>query len=113
LCTSQLAKLPRSLAKAHRLAAQAVEEARSAASHGTARVHEWFPHWNVTSEVSGDSPYRGLVLKADKWRPDLLVVGSYGKSATGRALLGSVSQQVLAVQSARFASRDPEKIRRD
>ena len=33
------------------------------------------------------------VLESDRWRPDLLVVGSHGRSA---AVLGSVSQKVLS-----------------
>jgi nucleotide-binding universal stress UspA family protein len=102
---AQLARLPRAVANARRLAAQAMGEARALANQGASRVLKRFPHWRVTAEACGDSPYRALVLKADKWRPDLLVIGSHGRSAAGRALLGSVSQQVLshAVCSVRVA----------
>jgi nucleotide-binding universal stress UspA family protein len=86
------------------------------------RVRAEFPEWQVHPETTPDyAPYRALVVKADKWRPDLLVVGSHGRSAVGRALLGSVSQQVLShaicsVRVARFredASRlagDPVRV---
>ncbi|HSK64405.1 MAG TPA: universal stress protein, partial [Pyrinomonadaceae bacterium] len=36
-----------------------------------------------------------LVAKADEWSPDLIVVGSHGRTALGRFVLGSVSQRVL------------------
>jgi nucleotide-binding universal stress UspA family protein len=42
-----------------------------------------------------DSPYRAIVREAERWHADLVVVGSQGRSAVGRALLGSVSQLVL------------------
>ena len=104
---ADLAKLPRTAALAHHLAAQALAEARSRAAEGAARVRERFPKWHVTAEACGDSPYRGLVLKADKWRPDLVAVGSNGRSAVGRMVLGSVSQNVLAhaICSVRVARR--------
>ena len=86
----------------------ALAEAKTTAAHGAERVRAEFPRWRVESEVAPDySAYRALVLKAEKWRPDLIVVGSHGRSAAGRALLGSVSQNVLdhaacSVRVARF-----------
>lgn len=107
LTENKLITLPPAVANAHRLAAQALADARSLAEGGVKRVREQFPAWKVTAEACGDSPYRGLVLKADRWRPDLIVVGSHGRSAVGRMVLGSVSQNVLAhaVCSVRVARR--------
>ena len=88
------------------LALAAIKEARATADHGVERVRAEFPSWNVRAETAPDySPYRALVLKTEKWRPDLVVVGSQGKSAAKRVLLGSVSQKVLhhAVCSVRVA----------
>lgn len=90
------------------LAQAALAEARATAARGADRVRGEFPLWKVEPATAPDySAYRALVLKADRWRPDLVVVGSHGRSAAGRALLGSVSQNVLAhaacsVRVARF-----------
>lgn len=101
-----LAKEPAIIRAAHILARAALEEARSMAARGAERVRAEFPAWKVDAEAAGDyAPYRALVQKADKWRPDLLVVGSHGRSAAGRAVFGSVSQNVLshAICSVRIA----------
>jgi nucleotide-binding universal stress UspA family protein len=103
-----LAKEPPIIRNARVLAQAAIAEAKSTAARGVQRVTTEFPAWTVTTETTPDySAYRALVLKADKWRPDLVVVGSHGRSAAGRALLGSVSQKVLShamcsVRIARF-----------
>jgi nucleotide-binding universal stress UspA family protein len=59
------------------------------------RVHASFPKWTVTSEASCGSPAYELVTRADKIKSDLLVVGSHGRGALGRLLMGSVSQRVV------------------
>ena len=81
---------------AHTLARLAMDEARRTCAQGAARVRSLFPHWDVREEVSGDVPHRGLVMAAEKASPDLLVVGSHGRSGIGRMVLGSVSQNVLS-----------------
>lgn len=97
------------------LAQAAIKEAKSTAARGVERVRAEFPGWKVLLETTPDfAPYRALVLKAEKWRPDLIVVGSHGRSAAARVLLGSVSTKVLSqahcsVRVARFRE-DPGRL---
>jgi nucleotide-binding universal stress UspA family protein len=106
-------ELSPSLKRVRTLAAQAMKEARLTAARGAGRVKGVFPGWNVRTVAVGDSPYRAIVREAESWRPDLLVVGSQGRSGVGRVLLGSVSQLVLqhAPCSVRIA-RCPEDVTR-
>ena len=45
--------------------------------------------------VAGDSPAQEIVAYAEKEKADLIVIGSKGKSATARFLLGSVASKVV------------------
>ncbi|HEV2764016.1 MAG TPA: universal stress protein, partial [Pyrinomonadaceae bacterium] len=67
-------------------------------AHARARILSDFPNWQVQTRVLEGSPARELLRQADVWRPDLIVVGSQGRSALGRLLLGSVSK-VLATSA--------------
>jgi nucleotide-binding universal stress UspA family protein len=79
-------------------AARLLVEARGNAEHACRRVLSYFPDWEVRTEVLEGSSSRELLRKAEEWRPDLIVVGSQGRSALGRFLLGSVSKK-LATKS--------------
>jgi nucleotide-binding universal stress UspA family protein len=59
------------------------------------RLQSKFPNWKVSAHSSCGSPARELMATAEKWKPDLIVVGSHGRTALGRFVLGSVSQRVL------------------
>jgi nucleotide-binding universal stress UspA family protein len=95
------------------LATEAKSEAEALADRGAERVRHRYPSWKVERVASADSPYRAIVTRAGEWKPDLVVVGSHGRSAAGRAVLGSVSQQVLhyAPCSVRIARR-PDDVSR-
>jgi nucleotide-binding universal stress UspA family protein len=75
--------------------ARVVEEARAMALRAKERLRKNFPGWQVSAEACADSPAWGVLKKADNLKPDLIVVGSQGRSALGRLVMGSVSQKVL------------------
>lgn len=83
------------LKKARALSEQAVEEARKQAVQTSERIKAAFLSWKVDAEAYGDSPAWATIKKADEWGADLVVVGSQGRSALSRMILGSVSQKVL------------------
>ena len=94
-------------------AKRAVQEAENIALRGRSRVSALFPKWKVSEIVSYGSPAWEIVFTADKWQPDLAVVGSHGYSALGRFVLGSVSQVVLteapcSVRVARGRVEEPD-----
>jgi nucleotide-binding universal stress UspA family protein len=78
---------------------EALAGARVDSAEGAARVAKLFPKFKIHSEVAADSPYWALVKKADELRADLLVVGSEGRSAFGRLILGSVSMNAALYAS--------------
>jgi nucleotide-binding universal stress UspA family protein len=83
------------LAPLYAKAKRAMEETEALAQKARARVAALFPSWTVTATVSSGSPAWELVFLCDSWQPDLVVVGSQGRGALGRFVLGSVSQVVL------------------
>lgn len=72
-----------------------VEETRSLALRAAERLQKNFPGWQVGVEAYADSPAWGVLKKAGEWKPDLVVVGSQGRNALSRLVMGSVSQKVL------------------
>ncbi len=86
-------------------------EARDAVGRARRQVASAFPDWEVRSAVLEGDPSEELLKWAEEWRPHLIVVGSQGRSALGRLLLGSVSKTVAerAHGSVRVARRVAEK----
>ncbi|MGB7731844.1 MAG: universal stress protein [Candidatus Acidiferrum sp.] len=51
--------------------------------------------WSVSPNVILDNPRHALPRAASEWKADLVVMGSHGRGAVGRLLLGSTAQAVL------------------
>lgn len=91
----RVAQNPTTLQKDYAKGSQSVEEALRLARQARERLQKSFPEWEVSAEVSNGSPAWEVISHADSWKPDLIVVGSHGRSVFGRFVLGSVSQKVL------------------
>ena len=88
-------QIPAGLKRARAHAAGIVKEAKELAERGSKRVQQIFSGWRVNYEATNGSPAHELLNRAREWQPDLIVVGSHGRTALGRFVLGSVSQKVL------------------
>jgi nucleotide-binding universal stress UspA family protein len=84
------------LAQARAETEQATEEASELAREGIRRVRRCFPDWQVFADPVVGIAAPAILQKADNWRAQLIVLGSHGRSALGRFVLGSVSKQVAA-----------------
>ena len=84
-----------SLLYAQRQSEIVLNEARDFANEARDQVQAYFPHWSVRAETLAGSAGWELINKANEWRPDLIVLGSHGRSAVSRFVLGSVSKKVV------------------
>ena len=84
-----------------------INTAEQLAETGANCLQKHFPKWNVQLESSAGNPADTLLEKARQWPADLIVVGTHGRSALGRAVLGSVSLKLIreAPCSVRVARR--------
>jgi nucleotide-binding universal stress UspA family protein len=71
-----------------------VEHLELLAQRASARINSLMPGWSVEPLVSFGSAASIIIEKAEEWRPDLIIAGSHGRSAAGRACFGSVSQKL-------------------
>jgi nucleotide-binding universal stress UspA family protein len=88
-------QIPAGVKRARQHAAEIVGHAQELVERAAKRVAHIFPQWTVRHEAVSGSPAWELLSRISEWRPDLAVVGSHGRTALGRFVLGSVSQRVL------------------
>ena len=72
------------------------KESLALARRARSRIQQLFPGWEIQAEAGLGSPGGNIIAKADEWLPDLIVVGSHGRTALGRMFFGSVSQKVTS-----------------
>ncbi|AEP13434.1 MULTISPECIES: universal stress protein [Chloracidobacterium] len=92
-----------------------LEDARLAVPRHWARsaadiLRRRFPQWVVREETRAGAPAREILKFADEWSPDLIVLGSHGRSTLGRLFFGSVSRKVML--EARAAVRIGRRLER-
>ncbi len=77
-------------------AKEGLERARMFVQYAADKIRKNFPGWNIETRVYPNSPAWGVLHAAERWKPDLIVLGSHGRSVLGRIVIGSVSQKVLS-----------------
>jgi nucleotide-binding universal stress UspA family protein len=88
-------KVSSSLKQAQTHGERVIKEAEEFAAKAARRLRSEFPEWNVKSQVITGTPAWELIDAANDWKADLVIVGSEGRSAIERFLLGSVSKRVV------------------
>jgi len=74
---------------------QQFDEAQKLADEAADILRVKFPDWQIKSAARAETPHWAIILEAKELQPDLVLVGSQGRSALGRMFFGSVSQKVL------------------
>lgn len=75
-------------------ALKAVSEARQLVDEAIHYLRTNFPSWNVHGQAMVGNPSSAIIKQAVEWDIDLIVVGTHGRSAIGRLILGSVSHEI-------------------
>lgn len=106
-------KVPADLKRVYSRIKAAVKAAQQSVERARDRVKTNFPKWSVRAQASSGSAAWELLARAEQFKPDLIVVGSHGRSALGRLVLGSISQKVLteaacSVRVARGRVEEPD-----
>jgi nucleotide-binding universal stress UspA family protein len=114
LNTPPSGRVPSVVQESRVAATNMMEEADTLARKGAERLKTLCPTWQVTAQTSTDSPAWALVLEADAWEADLIVVGINRGSSIRGLFMGSVSQLVVsearcAVRVARGQGAEPER----
>ena len=107
--------VPTAVRRAHEHGRNELEQAGVLAGRASEQIRSLFPNWRVSYQAEADSPAWALILRADEWKPDLIVMGARGLSVFGgRVIFGSVSQRVLyearcSVRIARGPGRNTDR----
>jgi len=75
-------------------AARSKLKAQKRVREGSLLLRTMFPQWTVRDKILIGETADAILSEAKRWKPDLIVVGSNGRSSIGRFLLGSVSRSL-------------------
>lgn len=81
--------------KQHDESAEVFAETWETVRRAAGGIRSRFPAWQVTAHATYGSPAWEILLKANEFKPDLIVVGAQGVSGIDRILVGSVAQKIL------------------
>src|SRR5262249_25154857 len=70
-------------------------EAETLANRAAEHIAALFPLWAVFAGALSGTPAKAIMSTCGSWHPELVVLGSHGRSAVARAFLGSVSLELV------------------
>src|SRR5579863_7598716 len=76
-------------------AAEEFDRAGHAVKFAAELCTQILPNWQVSTDAWVGVAKSSLLKRAESWKPDIMVMGSHGRSVVGRLILGSVSQYIL------------------
>ncbi len=76
-----------------------METAKLTAFQACDYIRTHFPFWSVESYVEAGYPPKEILNLIDKWKADIVILGSHGYHILGRFLFGSVSHKVITSAS--------------
>jgi nucleotide-binding universal stress UspA family protein len=81
------------------------------AAQGAGRVKELFPSWAVRAETDVNWPGWGIILKAEEWGADMVVIGAGKHSFIERIQMGSILRKVVGAceRSVRVGRPSPRR----
>lgn len=94
-------------------ALKAREEAAAVAAQGAARVKQLFTSWVVSAETDVNWAGWGIILKAEEWGADMVVIGAGKHSFIERIQLGSILRKVVGACERTVRVGRPLQSRRD
>jgi nucleotide-binding universal stress UspA family protein len=108
-CCVLMAIDPFFFAKAPLLLAEAKKSAQEALNEGLESLKK--SGLQLETEIVMENPRHGILKVAKEWKADLLLLGSHGRGAFGRLLMGSTAQAVLrhATCSVEIVREGPQK----
>jgi nucleotide-binding universal stress UspA family protein len=72
-----------------------LQEAEKLAQSGRDRFQRLYPGWNISAQAVWGTPAKSILKTVATFLPDLLLIGSHGRTAVGRVVFGSVSLSLI------------------
>jgi nucleotide-binding universal stress UspA family protein len=86
---------PGAAAHPSKTALAAYAEAQRLSKEGAHLLIKRLPDWRITPEAAAGSPAWELALAADRWNPDLIVIGAHSQPMLDRYFFGSIASEVI------------------
>ncbi|MBI4372625.1 MAG: universal stress protein [Candidatus Omnitrophica bacterium] len=96
---SILKPVPKAVQKGWAHVSQMLNRSERLAAQAARQIKSHFPKWRVASQALADFPAWGIIKTAQKWKADLIAIGSHRVSGARRLILGSVSEKVVSEAS--------------